>query len=241
MDNNSYQMPPMQPAQPVPQSAPRPVAPLPVKNENKIGLIKNIAIAVLAVIAVSFIALFFLKASDNNKLSNDFDAQVEASIAAMTDAELTKLENEFSEKYKQPFEKFIGPEDYGRLEFSYPKTWSVYVASDATSSRNFTAYFNPKQVDAISESRPYALKVEILNETYDTVNQKYKQNKELSGSAATIGGGAAVIYSGSLLNGEHSGKIAIFKIRDKTVVITTFDAAYENDFKSIIDSITFNS
>ena len=229
-----YQMPG---AQPVPQ----PVMPMPAKKDNKKDQIKNIVIVVLALLAISFIALFFLKASDYNKLSQDFEDQVAASVAVRADARLTELEQEFDEKYKQPNTKFVGPEDYGRLEFDYPKTWSLYVASSARTGYNYEAYLNPGQVNSVSREEAYALKVEIVNESYDSVITRYKSNKDLTSSSTTIGGTSAMIFSGTIPSTEFTGKMAIFKIRDKTVILTTFDAVYEQDFNSIVKSVTFNS
>ena len=237
MYNNSYQQP-TQATQP----SGRPAFPMPsTKKDDKKDLIKNIVIAVLAVITIAFGALFLLKASDYNKLSKDFNDQVSANVAVQADARLTELEKEFDAKYKLPNTKFVGPEDYGRIEFDFPKTWSVYIASDATSGSKYEVYFNPNQVDTINKGNTYALKLEILNETFDSVTSKYKSYKDLSSSTTTIGGSSANVYTGTIPNTEVSGKIAIFKIRDKTVVLTTYSATFESDFDAILKSITFNS
>jgi hypothetical protein len=41
------------------------------------------------------------------------------------------------EREKYPYKTFSGPEDYGKLTFEYPKTWSVYIAAAANKGGDF--------------------------------------------------------------------------------------------------------
>ena len=236
MDNNSYQQP-MQPVQPVPQ----PIVRNPQDADKKKQLIKTISLAVAILLALVFAVLYFMESSKYSDLNKDFETKVSTAVETRADARLTELEKQFDELDKKPYSKFVGPEDYGSLSFDFPRTWSVYVAEDAAKGGKYDAYFNPNKVEAIKDKHAYALRVEILNESFDSVVADYDRKENLTAKADTVGGASANLYTGTIPNTEFSGAISIFKIRDKTVIITTYDQAYFSDFNNILDSIKFNS
>ena len=171
MDNSGYQQ---QPALAVP------VRPVEVPSDkNKKDLIKNIVIAVLAILVLACGTVAALKIVDYNKLSNNFDSKLESSLTEKIDDELTKLEREYTTKYNQPNNKFVGPEDYGRVEFEYPRTWNVYVATDNSSNGgNYASYFNPDVVPPVGKNTAYAMSFEIVSDSFETVTKKYNDTKK---------------------------------------------------------------
>ena len=242
MNNSGYQQPVTPMAAPVPPTAPvqQPVE-VPVLKSKK-DLIKNIVIAALAVCTVLFLVLFFLESSKYNEMSADFDSKVASAAAKKVDEEVTKVEKEYNAKYNQPYSSFVGPEDYGRIEFKYPRTWSVYVASDGSAGSNYAAYFNPNEVTAINKETAYALSIEIVNETFEKTTEKYDaKGSGLSSRSVSINGSSAVYYTGTIPETKLSGAMLVIKNRDKTVILKTYDSAFLQDFESIIDTITFNS
>lgn len=121
------------------------------------SLVKTIVIIALSLVSVTFIGLFVWMFMLYSGAKSDVDGQVADAVVTAVDENTTKLEGEFAEREKYPFQTFAGPTDYGALTFEYPQTWSVYVARDARNGGDFEAYFNPVEV------------YEVSNETIDSL------------------------------------------------------------------------
>ncbi len=216
-------------------------------EDNKMDLIKNIALVGLGVIALALGILFAMKAKDYNELSSDIDGKIAISTAEALDDNTLKLEKEFAEREKSPLRSFTGPEDYGALSFNYPKTWSLYVEADAINGGDYVAYFNPIQVDPTKDkSSIYALRLTITNKSFETVTGDYqkqmsKKEANLSMDTVTINGDVANRYTGTIPGTEFNGYIVVIKIRDKTAILRTDSYLFESDYNSLLESIGFNS
>lgn len=242
-DNSTIYVGP-KPQGPPPQ--PRPdMTTEPAKKSNR-ELIKTIVIIILSLVAATFIGLFiwmFIKYQD---ASTNLDSQIQVAVADAVSEQTKKLENEFTEREKNPYKIFSGPVDYGQLSFEYPKTWSLYIAKDAINGGNYEAYLNPGQVDPVSDDTINALRVSILTDSYDTVLAKYKKamekkNSNLTVSSITFNGIDGTKYTGTIPGTELSGYIVIFKIRDKTAILQTDSVLFESDFNTLLETVTFNS
>ena len=147
----------------------------PEKNKDIAGLIKTIAIIVVSLIAVTFIGLFIWMNVQYHEVQTDIQGQIDMAVAEAKDKQAVEMEADFAEREKFPYKTFSGPADYGQLTFNYPKTWSVYVASAADKGGDFNAYFNPNQVEAVGEDTINALRVTILDKTFDSVVETYQK------------------------------------------------------------------
>lgn len=208
------------------------------------GLVKTIVIIALSLIAVTFIGLFIWINVEYSEIKNNFDDKVIAEVNKAEEVQRDKLEADFAEREKEPYKDFAGPVDYGSLSFKYPKTWSVYVAAAATAGGDFNAYFNPGQVDAVGKDTINALRVSILDKSFETVTEQYKKDMEkkdsgLSVESATIYNTTANRYTGKIPGTELSGIIVIFKIRDKAVIMQTDSMTFKDDFDKILSTVTF--
>lgn len=218
------------------------------EKKDPTGLIKTLTIIGLALLVVTFVGLFIWKQMQYTEAREDVDGQIAVAVQD-AEAELTeKLEAEFAEREKYPYLSFTGPADYGQLTFKYPRTWSVYVAQDASKGGDFQAYFNPVQVNTVSSGTINALRVTIKDQDFDQVAatyQRYIQDDryDFSLQSITVGGTTANLYTGQLPNtDELSGYLVIFKIRDKTAMLQTDSVLFHDDFFNVvIDSITFNA
>ena len=145
----SQPMQPVQPAQPMPEAQKNPItgvpmimqaaAAIPEPKKDYKPLIRTIVIIALSLISVTFIGLFIWMYTQYDDARTNVDGQINAAVTKAIDENTMKLENEFAEREKYPFQTFAGPEDYGGLTFEYPKTWSVYVAADASHGGDFGA------------------------------------------------------------------------------------------------------
>ncbi len=211
---------------------------------GKSSLIKTIVIVVLSLVSVTFIGLFIWMFVSYNDARTDVDGQISAAVNAAVDEQVMKDEAEFAEREKDPYRTFAGPVDYGELSFEYPKTWSLYVASDASNGGDFKALFNPIEVNASSAIN--ALRLTIRDAAYDTVSAEYQKemNKKDSGltvESITFNGIAGDKYTGKIPGTELSGYIVIFKIRDKTAILQTDSVLFEGDFFTLLNTVRFNA
>lgn len=262
--------PPVQPQQPVQPNVPTPpqgypqqpvYAPTPAPNnyslppkQSKKWLILAIVFITTTLAAIGLGVWLYLNYIDQK---DNTDAKISTAVTAAVKTQADKDAADFLEKEKQPNRQFAGPDDYGRLSFDYPKTWSIYVDEDAAKGGTYEAYFNPVSVPPIDASTQYALRVTIEQQDYENVLKSYDrlvQQGDLKTSAVKIDS-----TDGTRLDGSFSkdirGAAVVFKIRDKTVTIrtdadtfirnkTALDgttaAAAPGDFDALIATITFN-
>lgn len=219
-------------------TAPPPEADKAVKSNRA----KIIAIVLISILAVTFLGLFIWAFVNYNTAKSDVGGQIEKAVALAVNEKATELEADFAEREKTPYTTFSGPEDYGYLTFQFPKTWSVYVAKDATSGGGYEAYLNPGVVNPVSNTTINALRVSILDQLYDSAIKSYEsrvKNGKMSVEVRLINGENANIYAGELLSGNLVGKAAIFPIRDKTVILQTDANVFLDDFYHILDTVQY--
>jgi hypothetical protein len=173
---------------------------------------------------------------------NNVDSKISSAVAVKEKEVKDAAAAEFLEKEKQPNRQFVGPDDYGRLSFDYPKTWSVYEAKSATTGGTYEAYFNPALVPTVSEKQQFALHVTIQEKDYDKVVDTYKQQVskgDLVSSSIKFGDQNGTRLDGSFTK-DIRGFAVIFKIRDKTVTVRSDAETFKNDFNKLIQTIEFN-
>ena len=215
----------------------------PKKNRNE-KLPWIVSTVVVTLIAATFIGLFFYTFSQWNTVKTDVDGQITAAVATAVNAKTEELETQFEEREKLPYDLFAGPADYGELSFDYPKTWSVYEAKDAANGGDYEAYLNPDKVYPVSNSNINALRVLIKDQAYDSyvkTYDNYVKNGRMTISVRPINGENANVYIGELPSTDKlQGKAAVFKLRDKTVVLQTDSEVFYDDFEKILDSVRYN-
>lgn len=224
----------------VPVSSQHFISPEPEEKKNA-GIITTLFLIVAVIVAIVFIYLYISKYVEWDNIRTDIDGQVDAAVATAVAENTTKMEAEFAEREKFPYRDFMGPADYGSLSFKYPQTWSVYIEQDARYGGDFIAYLNPVQINPLSDSSINALRVIIRASLFDYVITPY--NDSANGGALTyenrtIGGILANLYRGNLPDSGFQGAAAIFKLRDKTVILQTDAELFIDQFYAILDSVT---
>jgi len=170
------------------------------------------------------------------------DAKISTAVATGVKDQADKDAAAFLEKEKQPNRQFAGPDDYGRLAFNYPKTWSVFVNKDTSSGTTYEAYFNPATVPPIKSDTQYALRVTIVQESVEKVLADYDRlvkDGELKASAVKADGTDGTRLEGNFTKNIR-GLAVVFKIRDKTVTIRSDAETFRGDFDALVSTITFN-
>lgn len=172
----------------------------------------------------------------------DVDGKIDLAVTKARKEQADSDEAKFIEREKEPNRQFVGPSDYGRVTFKYPKTWSVYEARDASNGGNYEAYLNPIVVPQLLAQRQYALRVTIVDQDYEAVLKQYQgivKRGELKSTGITIGE-----FTGTRLDGKFTkdirGAAVVFKIRDKTLTIRTDSDTFLGDFNALVKTMEFN-
>lgn len=205
-------------------------------------LIINICLLVV-IVALSGLSAWLYGQYTEQKTDVDGKISVAEAEARKDQSEIE--ETKFAEREKEPRREFAGPEDYGRLTFSYPKTWSVYIDQDASTRGNrFAAYMNPIIVPPVgSNSARYALRVVIENVAYDRKLDSYRQSitrGDLTSRPITVNEHVGTRLDGNIER-DVRGSAVIFRVRDKTITILTEADTFREDFEAVIQTIDFNA
>ena len=208
------------------------------------GAANHLFVAVVLLSLVSALAIGLAVWGIINYLDqkSNVDAKVNDAVATAKKEQADSDEVKFTARDKEPNRQFVGPDDYGRLTFNYPKTWSVYINKDASNGGTYEAYLNPVSVPAVSSTQQYALRVSIEEKEYASVLTSYDslvKKGDLKSSAVSADGS-----NGTRLDGKFTkdirGSAVIFKIRDKTVTLRTDADTFKADFDALIATIKFN-
>lgn len=203
-----------------------------------------IVIICLLVVIVGLAGLSAWLFAQYTEQKTDVDGKIDVAVAEAKKEQSEIEEKKFAEREKEPNREFAAPDDYGRLTFTYPKTWSVYVDQDTSTTGNrYAAYLNPITVPPISaNSSRFALRVTIENIDYDKRLDSYKNSitkGELSSRPITINGHDGTRLDGSIER-DIRGSAVLFKVRDKTMTVFTEADTFKADFENIIKTIDFN-
>ncbi len=216
------------------------------KNEKGAANVLFITTISLAVLTVGFAALAVWAYINYSAQKTNVDGKITSAVAIAKKAQADSDEAKYLAREKQPYIQFVGPDDYGRLTFDYPKNWSVYVDKDISSGgTTYAAYLNPGSVPPVSnaDTQQYALRVTIESTDYDKVVASYQdlvQSGDLSSSAVSVNGNNGTRLDGNFTKNIR-GSAVIYKIRDKTVTLRTDADTFKPDFENIIKTIKFNA
>lgn len=203
-------------------------------------LIASILLALLSAGLGGFSVWAFANYQDQK---NNTDAKIETAVTDAKEAQAETLEKQFIEREKQPYTKFNGPDDLGHVSFDYPKTWSVYIAKDGSGTSDYEAYMHPVNVPTVSTQQPYATRVVISGRDYETTLRSYEslvKKGDLKRSPVTINGFTGIRLDGTFTK-QRQGSSVIFKVRDKTLTISSDATAFRNDFDTVVlKSLDFN-
>jgi len=204
-----------------------------------VWLILSIVFAITTIAGAGFFVWAFTNYQDQK---TNVDTKISAAVAIAQKEQADKDEANFLERDKEPNRQFVGPDDYGRLMFDYPKTWSVFINRDASQGDLFEGYLNPVSVPPLGTDTQFALRVTIETRDYDAVIQSYNsrvQRGDLVSSAVQADQVAGTRFEGKFSD-DIRGSAVIFKIRDKTVTLRSDADTFKADFEKIVSTITFN-
>jgi hypothetical protein len=202
-----------------------------------------IAIIGLIVLVLGFGSAAIWAYMNYSEQKTNVDGKISLAVAEAKKEQADDDEAKFAEREKEPRREFVGPDDYGRVTFNYPKTWSVYEAKDVNLNGGaYEAYLNPVTVPSVKAAQQYALRVTIVEKDYDDVVRSYEalvKKGDLRTSATSANGDNGTRLDGNFTK-DIRGSAVVYKIRDKTLTLRTDADTFKPDFEKIIKTIEFN-
>lgn len=208
-----------------------------------------IGVVVLAVLLLGALGFGIWAFGERQNYKNNVDGIV-ADAVKVAEKETTDKNNKvFAEELKNPFKSYVGPESYGSVKITYPKTWSGYINNGDSSRAAVDMYFHPDIVPASGRSGEntvaVALHIQVVDQAYDKLvvarNSAVKSGKLTAAPYALpkMPSEPGMKFVGQLDN-KVNGTEIVLPLRDKSIVITTQTDTYLNDFNNIIlPNLTF--
>ncbi len=139
---------------------------------------------------------------------------------------------------KLPHQTYVASQELGAFQISFPKNWSVYVDDSSNSNATFLLLANPGYVHPPDDSSKagFALRVELDATAYSSAADDWAEaasNGDVTAKNVTISGIAGVEVSGKI-DENHTGKVVILPLRDKTLKFETDDLKFASDFAQIL-------
>ena len=200
-------------------------------------------LGVLLLVTLVFAVWAFVGMTD---YKNNSDKKSESAVASALAEQKTKLDAEYAEKEKSPYETYQASSEFGSLKLTYPRTWGMYVdAKLSGGSSTLDGYAHPNFVPGInSGDTSYALRYQVVSQDYVSVMKTF--DASIKGSKASV---TAFVpekvptVKGSKIVGEVSSKktgvMYVLQLRDKTIKIWTESNSYAADLDKIINTLTF--
>lgn len=203
-------------------------------------LVSSIILGVLAVVFAGFSIWAYTSYVDHR---DNVAAKVEAAVTEAKKEQSAADEKLYLEREKEPYLQFAGPDDLGHVTFSYPKTWSLYIAKNGSGGNEYEAYLNPLSVPAVTSDQAYAARVVVNNNAYEESLEDFEsavKKGDLKSTPITVNGFQGIRLDG-VFSKSRSGSAVVFKVRDKTLIISTDSESFKGDFDNVIvKSLDFN-
>jgi len=177
---------------------------------------------------------------------NNVDEKVATAVEVAKKETATEKDNEFIEREKQPLKEYAGPSSFGSVKIKYPKTWSAYVSEKGSGNTDLDGYFHPNFVPGTTSDASYALRLQVVNRTFDEEAKRFDNDvrggktRARPYQAANVTGAVGLRFEGDI-GEQKQGTLILLKLRDKTLRIWTEADQYKNDFeKNVLQNLTFS-
>jgi len=208
-----------------------------------------IPVIVLAVLFVGVGSFAVWAYSGRQDYKNNVDAKISSAVDANKQTVQAEDAAHYAEAAKNPLTTYTGPDAYGSVKISYPKTWSAYV--DTTDSGTpLNAYFHSGYVPSTNSRQSYNLRVQVSSQSYSNVLSSYSgqvQAGKVTSAPYTlpkVPGIVGTMLTGAIVQNQPdggSGTMVLVPLRNTTLEIWTESNSYMADFNTyILQNLTFS-
>lgn len=185
--------------------------------------------------------------SGRQDYKNNVDQKIAVAVQQANQQLTTQLNAQFAQQEKSPYSTYDGPEAFGSLKVTYPRTWSSYVAEEDQGGTPINGYFYPGTVpDVTNQNNSFALRVQVMEQSYSQTLAQY-QGQQQSGQVTVKPYALPKVPSvvGTYLTGQiqsqKQGEMVLLPLRSQTLAIWTEATGFEGDFNNtILPNLTFS-
>jgi hypothetical protein len=207
-------------------------------------------------IPVILLALFFIAAGSfafwaygsRANYKNNADQIVATAVAANTKSVQATDAQQYAQESKNPLTVYTGPDSYGSVRVSYPKTWSAYVDTTNTSTP-LDAYFHEGYTPSTDSQQTYNLRVQVNSQAYSQILTQYSgqiQTGQISAAPYSFPKVPNIVgtkLTGAIVPNQPSGQgvLILIPLRSTTLEVWTESNDYLPDFNTyILPNLTFS-
>jgi hypothetical protein len=226
-------------------------------KQNQTGAANSLAISLVLTVLLLVGALVFgvWAYSSRQDYKDNTDAKISAAVTVAKQQESRTKDAAFAEAEKNPLKTYNGPEAFGSIVMSYPKTWSGYVIDTSANNNGgsgdalLDGYFYPGVVpSATAEGSTFALRIKVISQSYASIVKDLGQSNSqhpptinpyaLPKVPKTVG----VELTGTLPDqNQKTGTMVILPLRSQTLEIWTEGNQFLGDFNnSILPNFSFS-
>lgn len=216
-----------------------------LNNQGALNLLL-IPLILCIVLLLASIGFGFWAFASRSDYKDNVDAKVATAVEVAKQQTATEKDNEFIEREKQPLKEYAGPSSFGSVKIKYPKTWSAYVDETGSGAAAVDGYFHPNFVPGLRSDASYALRLQVLNRTFDEEARSFDSDVKQGKTQAkpyvpkNVDGTVGLQLSGEISN-RKQGTLVLIKMRDKTLKIWTEADQFEKDlFNNVLANLTFS-
>jgi Flp pilus assembly protein TadG len=231
-------MEPTQTTNPMPTPTPQ----VPVSKPSRKISLHLILTIFLFIGMLLFGALAVIAYNDSQTIHQTLDERTAAAKSAASEAQ-KKIDDEANRKANElPYKTYSAAAIDGGFQIQIPKSWSIYVGRNTTGATQLDLLANPDEVTVNLQTggiNTQALDVTLYRRSQQDVVKGYNDKikaKKLSSKGITVSGISGTWLEGSIDDQRHTGVVVIIPVRDKTMVFSTEDMKYIDEFKKILDS-----
>lgn len=213
--------------------------PMPVKKQSKI---LPIMLALMLFLSLVFSGWAYMSMLD---YKNNSDKKSDVAVSKALSEQKSKLDAEYAEKEKLPYETYVADSDFGSMTYVYPKNWELYVdAKGSGTSATIEGYAFPGYVPSVSGDKLFAMRFQVSNRDYATELKSFDASiKSSSVSVAPFRLDKVDGQLGSRVEGQITAKVKgvmyLFPIRGKTIKIWTESVQFTTDLDNVIKNFTY--
>ena len=175
---------------------------------------------------------------------NNSDKKSAGAVTKALAEQKTKLDADYVEKDKQPYDTYSSSASSGSIKMKYPRTWSAYISESDSGGNPVDAYVHPNFVpNVLDNGVSFALRLQVVNTPYAEAIKQFESATSQSMvkvepfSFPQVPGQLGSKITGSIKEGSDSsqGTMILMPLRDKTIKLwTESSSAFGNDFNTAV-------
>lgn len=183
---------------------------------------------------------------DNEYVRTNLDTIVKKEVTQAREDQKQLSAEENRKANDLPFKTFTAEAVDGGFQLPIPKTWSIYYGRNTGGKTQVDFAANPEAV-TINLNRDgrstQAFRLQLLRESQSSVVKGYDsaiKQKKVTSKGVKVSGIDATQLEGSIDDQRHEGVVIIVPVRDKTMLLSTEDKRYLNEFNAIVAGAKIN-